>query len=84
VPASSCWRWVVWGLLSGWVNRSWPLFLTAGTLLFVVLVGKSETLSKAPPAFFLIQLIIAGVLVTLNRLTWRSGLVVTFPIVLVL
>jgi hypothetical protein len=48
------------------------------------MVGKSETLSKAPPAFFLIQLIVAGLLVFRNRLTWRSGLGALFAVILIL
>jgi hypothetical protein len=75
---------VVWGMLSGWINRSWMLLLAATLLFLAVMVGKSETLSKAPPAFFLIQLIVAGLLVFRNRITWKGGLVVLFAIVLVL
>jgi hypothetical protein len=74
----------VWGLLSGWVNRSWMLVLAAGLLFVAVMIGKSDTLSKAPPAFFLIQLIVAGVLVFGNRMSWRSGLVVLSAVILVL
>lgn len=75
---------VVWGLLSGWVNRSRGLLLVSGLLLVAVLIGKSETLSRAPPAFFLIQLIVAGLLVFRNRLSWRSSLVVLSAIILIL
>jgi hypothetical protein len=75
---------VVWGLLSGWLSRSWILFAAASLLFLAVMVGKSETLSKAPPAFFLIQLIVAGLLVLRNRLSWRSGLGALFAIVLIL
>ena len=75
---------IVWGALSGWVHRSWMLLLVTSLLFVAVMIGKSETLSKAPPAFFLIQLIVAGLLVFRNRVTWRSGLAVLFTIVLVL
>lgn len=75
---------VVWGLLSGWVNRSWGLLVVAGLLFVAVLIGKSETLSKAPPAFFLIQLVVAGLLVFRNKLSWRSALVVLSAIILIL
>jgi hypothetical protein len=75
---------VLWGLLSGWINRSWILFAAASLLFLAVMVGKSETLSKAPPAFFLIQLIVAGLLVFRNRLTWRSGLGALFAVILIL
>jgi hypothetical protein len=75
---------VVWGLLSGWINRSWALFAASGVLFFAVMVGKSETLSKAPPAFFLIQLIVAGLLVFRNKLNWRSGFGLLLAIIMVL
>jgi hypothetical protein len=75
---------VVWGLLSSWINRSWIMFAAASLLFFSVMIGKSETLSKAPPAFFLIQLIVAGLLVFRNRMSWRSGLAALFAVVLVL
>jgi hypothetical protein len=75
---------VVWGTLSGWINRSWMLLLAVGLLFSVVMVGKSETLSKAPPAFFLIQLIVAGLLVFRNRINWKSGFTVLFAIISVL
>jgi hypothetical protein len=75
---------VVWGLLSGWINRSWILLLATSLLFLVVMVGKSETLSKAPPAFFFIQLIVAALLAFRNRVSWRTGLGVLLAIVLVL
>lgn len=74
---------VVWGFLSGWVNRSWMLLVAASLLFFAVMIGKCETLSKAPPAFFLVQLILAGLLVVRNKLTWRSGVAVLFAIILI-
>jgi hypothetical protein len=75
---------VVWGLLSSWINRSWMLLLAASLLFVVVMIGKSETLSKAPPAFFLIQLIVAALLIFRNRVTWRGGLAVLLAVILVL
>jgi hypothetical protein len=75
---------VIWGGLAGWLNRSRPL-LHASCLLFIVtFLGKAETLSKAPPAFFILQLALAGLLVSRNRLTWRSGLVMSLGTMLVL
>lgn len=65
---------VIWGLLSGWQRKSWILVI-ASTLLFVAtFIGKSATLSKAPPAFFLIQLGLAALLIFSNRITWRIAL----------
>ncbi len=66
---------VIWGLLAGWLNRSWPLLLSAALLFLAVFIGKSETLSKAPPAFFLIQLMVAFSLVFTNKITLRSVLI---------
>jgi hypothetical protein len=65
---------VIWGLLAGWLSRSWPLLLAASLLLIATVIGKSETLSKAPPAFFLIQLMVAASLIFTNRMSWRNAL----------
>ena len=74
---------VVWGLLSGVLRRSWVL-LTATTLLLVATcIGKVEMLSLAPPVFFLVQLAIAGLLVLSNRASWKLGALAAFALVLV-
>jgi hypothetical protein len=65
---------VIWGLLAGWSSRSWLLMLASSLLLIATVIGKFESLSKAPPAFFLIQLMVAGLLAFTNRVTWRSAL----------
>jgi hypothetical protein len=65
---------VIWGLLAGWLSRSWLLLLAASLLFIVTMIGKTESLSKAPPAFFLIQLMVAALLTLTNRITWRSAL----------
>ena len=74
---------VVWGALAGWVLRWWPL-LAATTFLFAFTVlGKLETLSKAPFALFFIQLLLAVYLVFRNSISWRVvllGVVVTLII----
>jgi len=75
---------VVWGFLSGWINRSRKLLVAASVLFLAVMIGKADTLSKAPPAFFLIQLIVAGLLVFRNRMSWRFGLAALGAVVLVL
>jgi hypothetical protein len=75
---------IVWGLLSGWINRYWILFVATSLLFLAVMVGRSETLSKAPPAFLLVQLIVAGLLIFRNRMNWWSGLGALFAIILVL
>lgn len=65
---------VIWGLLAGGLNKSRPLLLAASLLLIATMIGKLDTLSKAPPAFFLIQLMVAAFLTFTNRVTWRSAL----------
>jgi hypothetical protein len=65
---------VIWGLLAGILNKSRRLLLAASLLFIATMIGKFETLSKAPPAFFMIQLMVAAVLTLTNRITWRSVL----------
>jgi hypothetical protein len=65
---------IVWGLLAGGLSRSWPLLLATSLLFIATMIGKFDTLSKAPPAFFLIQLMVAALLIFSNRITWRSAL----------
>jgi hypothetical protein len=65
---------IIWGLLSGWLSRSWPLLAAACLLTIATMIGKFDILSKAPPAFFLVQLMVAGVLTFTNRITWLSAL----------
>jgi hypothetical protein len=65
---------VIWGLLSGWLKRSWPLLVATTLLLLVTLLGKMENLAKAPQAFFLLQLLLAILLIFTNRLSGRTGL----------
>jgi hypothetical protein len=74
---------VVWGALSGWALRWRPLLAAVAFLLVLTVLGKLETLSKAPFALFLIQLLLAAYLVFRNSISWRvtfSGLVVTLII----
>ena len=75
---------VIWGILAGWLNRSWWLLSSAFLLFLAVMIGKSESLSKAPPAFFLIQMIVAAVAVFSNRISWLFGLGVAGVVALVL
>lgn len=65
---------VIWGSLAGVLEKSWPLVLSALLLLLVTLLGKIETLSKAPPTFFLFQVMLAILLVFTNRISWRVAL----------
>jgi hypothetical protein len=65
---------VIWGGLAGWLGKSWPLLLAAFLLFIATMIGKFETLSKAPPAFFMVQLMVAALLIFTNRMTWRSAL----------
>jgi hypothetical protein len=75
---------VIWGLLAGGLSRSWSLLMAASLLLIVTFIGKADTLSKAPPAFFLLQLMVAGLLTFSNRVTWRSTLALACAVALVL
>jgi hypothetical protein len=74
----------IWGLLAGWLKRSPPLLLAAGLLFVAVMIGKSETLAKAPAAFFLIQLLVAGLAIFSNRITWRIALGIAGAVTLLL
>ena len=74
---------VVWGALAGWVLRWWPLLAATAFLFAFTVLGKLETLSKAPFALFLIQLLLAVYLVFRNSISWRVvlfGVVVTLII----
>ena len=73
---------VIWGLLAGVRSRSWPLLLAASLLFSVTMLGKAETLSKAPPAFFILQILLALLLIFTNRISWRV-LLVAVPLILV-
>jgi oligosaccharide repeat unit polymerase len=75
---------VIWGVLAGWIRRSLPLLLAALLMLLAVLVGKIETLSKASPAFFVIQLMLAALLTQTNRITWRTASVGACALILVI
>jgi len=75
---------VIWGFLAGGLSRAWPLLLAAFLLFIATMIGKFETLSKAPPAFFLVQLMVAALLTFTNRMTWRSALAGACLVALVL
>jgi hypothetical protein len=75
---------VVWGILAGWLNRSRILMLATALLFLCIVIGKLETLSKAPPAFFALQLIFAAALAFTNRLTLRTALGAAFVMLLIL
>src|SRR6266700_6745873 len=75
---------VIWGVLTSWLNRSWWLLFSSILLLLAVTIGKLDTLSKAPPAFFLIQLMVAALLAFTNRITWRNALAGACVIALVI
>jgi oligosaccharide repeat unit polymerase len=66
---------IVWGALAGWTRRWWPLLAVTALLLVATVLGKLETLSKAPIALLLIQLMLVGYLIFRNSITWRAALV---------
>jgi ABC-type multidrug transport system fused ATPase/permease subunit len=63
---------LIWGLLAGLKNRSAPLLVAAALLFAATMIGKIETLSKAPPAFLVIQIMMAVFLVYANRISWKT------------
>jgi hypothetical protein len=75
---------VAWGALAGLLRRSWPLLLAAGLLFVATMIGKIETLSKAPPVFFLVQLAVAALLVYSNRLSWKLSLLAGVALFLII
>ncbi|WP_065754489.1 hypothetical protein [Bradyrhizobium paxllaeri] len=65
---------IVWGGLSGWILRWWPLLAVTALLAVTTVLGKLETLSKAPIALFLLQLMLVAYLVLRNNINWRVAL----------
>jgi hypothetical protein len=65
---------IIWGFLGGASSRSCSLLLAACLLFGVTMIGKIETLSKAPPAFFLVQLMLAALLTFTNKISWKVAL----------
>ncbi|MGY8677842.1 hypothetical protein Q2941_08470, partial [Bradyrhizobium sp. UFLA05-153] len=61
---------LIWGILESWTSRSKTLLLASLLLLLTILLGRMETLSRAPVAFLIIQLGFACLLCLRNRLTW--------------
>jgi hypothetical protein len=74
---------VIWGLLAGANSRSWKLLLGASLLFVATMVGKLDILSKAPPAFFIIQLMVASLILLTNRISWKLLLVAGLFVVVV-
>ena len=79
---------IIWGVLSGWIQRWWPLLAVATLLAVVTVLGKVETLSKAPIALFLLQLMLVAYLVLRNNINWRVvlgsvivTLIIFYPII---
>ena len=79
---------IVWGVLAGWTQRRWPLLAVTALLMVATVLGKLDTLSKAPIAFFFIQLTLVSYLVFRNGITWRGALaglglclIVFYPII---
>jgi hypothetical protein len=63
---------VIWGLLAGLLSRLWPLLLAVLLLFLVTKSRKIETVSKAPPAFSLIQIMLAILLAFTNRVDGKQ------------
>lgn len=65
---------IVWAGLSAWIQRWWLLSLLTVGLFALTIVGKLDTLSKAPAALFIIQLVLVGFLIRRNDVSWRVAL----------
>ena len=66
---------IIWGLLAGLRHRFWPLLAVTCLLFALSMLGRVETLSKAPPIFLLFQILFAALLAFTNKLSWRVALV---------
>lgn len=62
---------VVWGGTTAVLRKSWLLATFTCLLFAATMLGDIETLSKAPPALFFLQLVTATFLVFTNRLSWK-------------
>ncbi|UVO39215.1 hypothetical protein KUL72_13115 [Bradyrhizobium arachidis] len=65
---------IVWAGLVAWGRRSWMLAAVTALLLAATILGKLETLNKAPIVLFILQLLLVGYLLFRNNLDWRVGL----------
>lgn len=64
---------ILWGGFSAWTQRWWPLLIATVALVALTLLGKLDTLSKAPAALFIIQLLLVAYLARRNDVTLRVG-----------
>lgn len=62
---------IVWAGLVAWGRRSWMLGAVTALLLAATILGKLETLNKAPIVLFILQLLLVGYLLFRNNLDWR-------------
>lgn len=65
---------IIWGWLAGLLSRSWLLLAVTCLLFGLTMLGRIETLSKAPPVFLLFQMMFAALLVFTNKVSWRVAL----------
>ncbi|MFB6451673.1 hypothetical protein [Bradyrhizobium tunisiense] len=66
---------IVWAGLVAWGRRSWVLGAVTALLLAATILGKLETLSKAPIVLFILQLLLVGYLLFRNNLDLRVCLI---------
>lgn len=62
---------IVWAGLVAWGRRSWMLGAVTALLLSATILGKLDTLNKAPIVLFILQLLLVGYLLFRNNLDWR-------------
>lgn len=75
---------VVWGSVTAVLKKSWLLAASTCLLFTAAMLGNIETLSKAPPALFILQLATAALLVFTNKLSWKLLFIGTLCVFFVL
>jgi oligosaccharide repeat unit polymerase len=68
---------IIWGALGAWRVRSCLLAAVTAVLFALTVLGKLATLSKAPIALFLLQILLAFYLVHRNSINKRAILIAT-------
>jgi hypothetical protein len=74
---------LTWGFLEGLIKRNWLLLATACVLFALTLLGRLETLSKAPIALLAVQIGLAALLSFRNRSSVSLAVAALAAVVLV-
>ncbi|MBR1033046.1 hypothetical protein [Bradyrhizobium liaoningense] len=62
---------LIWGILEFTSRRAYLALLSSAWLFLAIFVGRADTLSKAPVALIILELVAALMLCRHNRLSWR-------------